>query len=530
MSTIPKTARLDAVIPASHQKVFATLLRVNAEKGLNTTLRVAGGWVRDMLLGLYSSDIDIAIESPSGSVVSGERFANEVSAFEATESGKAHTVGVIRVNPALSKHIETATVCVHGIPVEFCALRADEYSSDTRIPQVRPATPLGDSLRRDFTVNALFYNLNTNIVEDYTTGLEDLQGCIIRCPLSPKETFFDDPLRLLRGVRFVGQLGKLNFSLHNNILESVDDELLDKLSHKVSRERAGTEFTKMMTTAFPEKCVELLFDMRLLQKYLLAEVYMKQLPGKKKFSSEIERIEYLSDKEINSQRALESVMELNTIVCPLFSKPSSPLFVEEKGRLIAMMFELIIPFFRSVPPPEVEKRLYALCINGLKLPLYTFHSIQAMINCYNVLRSYSLSITALHQADVTDPTKLIVFEALGHLNNSSVISKAFNIVLYTFLVLEENFNLLHSTGEPNKVMDFYISLWRRLEAQQGLLNAYQLQLPVKGSDLRNIKGIKPINIGALLIDIRKKVILNPSISREEIIDWLKEVGGSNLKT
>ncbi|CCW64797.1 unnamed protein product [Phytomonas sp. EM1] len=529
MLVIPKTVRLDVAIPEAHQKVFTTLLRVNAEKGLNTTLRVAGGWIRDMLLGLYSNDIDIAIESHSSTLISGERFASEVSAFEAVESGQARTVGVIRVNPALSKHIETATVCVCGIPVEFCALRADEYCENSRIPQVRPATPLGDALRRDFTINALFYNLNTNMVEDYTTGLEDLRERIIRCPLSPRETFHDDPLRLLRGVRFIGQLGKLNFCLHSSILECVDDELLDKLCQKVSRERVGKEFTKMMTAPLPERCVEVLFEMRLLQKYLLAEVYMKQLPGKKKFSSEIERIEYLLEKESDGQVSLAIVVELNTIVSPLFSNPSSLLFVEERERLMAMMFELIIPFYRGATPLDVEKRLYALCINGLKLPLHTFHCIQGMVNCYNVLRSHRLSITDLQQCVVQDSTKLIIFEALGHLNNASVISNAFNIVLYTFLILEEHMNLLHATGEPEGIMDFYIPLWRRIKAQQGLLDAYRLQLPVKGSDLRTIEGIKTSDIGALLMDIRKKVVLNSSITREEIIDWLKGVGASNPK-
>ena len=92
---------------------------------------------------------------------------------------KRHRIGIITANPSQSKHLETATMKVHGIEVDFVNLRAEEvYEGNSRIPtqQTRQfGTPLEDALRRDFTINSLFYNIRTREVEDYTgRGIDDL--------------------------------------------------------------------------------------------------------------------------------------------------------------------------------------------------------------------------------------------------------------------------------------------------------------------------------------------------------------------
>jgi tRNA nucleotidyltransferase (CCA-adding enzyme) len=111
---------------------------------------------------------------------------------EYVQGEESSSVWVIPANPDQSKHLETATLKVHGLPIDFVHLRNEQYSHDSRIPAIEVGTPLEDAERRDFTINALFYNLHTRQIEDLTgKGLKDLENGIIRTPLEPHTTFLD---------------------------------------------------------------------------------------------------------------------------------------------------------------------------------------------------------------------------------------------------------------------------------------------------------------------------------------------------
>lgn len=538
----PTLIRLDAVISAAHQSVFACLLQVNEEHHLHAVLRVAGGWVRDTLLGLHSNDIDIAIETPSPSTsspmisveglgvtaltpvtaVTGEQFARAVSAFQTTHGSQGRTVSVIRVNPALSKHIETATVCVCDLPVEFCALRTDDYCDDSRIPQVRPATPLEDALRRDFTINALFYNLHTGMVEDYTTGLSDLQDRLLRCPLDPKRTFMDDPLRLLRGVRFVGQLGALDFRLDSAILSSVDQQLLTVLQQKVSRERVGKEVFKMLSVDHPEKCVSILHDMKVLQTVLLVEVYMKQIPGKKQCSAEVDRTARLVDHDADGEGRLRQTMRLNQTAVPCVCGTEAILSTSPEQQVDVVLFLLLLPFFRKASTEEVSDRVYAVCINGLKLPVSSHHSIRRMMDAYNELLLQHLSPAELSTMDkVASSTQMKLFDALGHLNDHHVIPEALKVVLLAYWLLEIRADILE-TADVAAAYGAISALWvSLLNHCPSLLGAHSMALPIKGNELKGLLGIPAKDIGKTLTLMRRRMVLCPTTSREEMLDWLR---------
>lgn len=155
-------------------------------------VRVVGGWVRDKLLGLESNDIDIALETCSG-----QEFARRVNRVLSRRGGETHRVGVIAANPEQSKHLETATVLVNDVWIDCVNLRTESYADSSRIPEIRCGTPQEDAIRRDFTINALFFNINTNQIEDFSgSGLADIQRRVIRTPLPPMITFNDDPLRV----------------------------------------------------------------------------------------------------------------------------------------------------------------------------------------------------------------------------------------------------------------------------------------------------------------------------------------------
>lgn len=176
-----------------------------------------------------------------------------------------HKIGVIAANPTQSKHLETATLKACGIEIDIANLRAQEiYQEDSRIPTVRFGTPLEDSERRDFTINALFFNIHTKCVEDWTQrGMLDLFHGRIVTPLEPVQTFHDDPLRVLRAVRFAV---RYQFDLADDLTEACRrTDIHQALHRKVSRERVGKELEGMLsgTAAKPIEALTTLSNLHL---------------------------------------------------------------------------------------------------------------------------------------------------------------------------------------------------------------------------------------------------------------------------
>lgn len=203
----------------------------------STTARVAGGWVRDKLLCIPSNDIDIVLDTHSGiSFVT--LFKEKVTTLELSN------IGLIKVNPEKSKHLETAAIIIEGIHVDFMQFRTETYNT-TRIPLVKEGTIENDVLRRDLTINAMYYNIINEKIEDITThGLVDLKNKILRTPLEPRVTFLDDPLRILRVIRFMVYL---KFEICDDILEAVKcKDVKNALKTKISNERVGIEIMKII--------------------------------------------------------------------------------------------------------------------------------------------------------------------------------------------------------------------------------------------------------------------------------------------
>ncbi|KAJ7630487.1 hypothetical protein FB45DRAFT_915676 [Roridomyces roridus] len=221
-------------------------------KGLNTSCRIAGGWVRDKLLGMESNDIDIALSD-----MMGDDFAGHLAAFAKQKNVKTGAIAIFNPNPEQSKHLQTARIPIFGLELDLVNLRSEEYANNSRIPTaVTFGTPLQDALRRDITINALFYNVHTREVEDCTEkGIEDLKNGIVRTPLPPRETFLDDPLRILRSLRFASRFG---FEIVPELGQSAQDsEIQHALVTKVARERVGEEMTKIMKGPDPLRGIQL---------------------------------------------------------------------------------------------------------------------------------------------------------------------------------------------------------------------------------------------------------------------------------
>ncbi|CUM51622.1 unnamed protein product [Debaryomyces tyrocola] len=220
----------------------------NCEPNKDLVLRITGGWVRDKLLGNESNDLDIAINH-----LSGEEFASRLHSYldQYHPSLTLKAIHTIKKNPEKSKHLETCTTKLFGLDIDFVNLRSEEYTTDSRVPIIECGTAEEDALRRDATLNALFYNINQGIIEDFTgKGLDDLRNGILRTPLQPLQTFLDDPLRVLRLIRFAS---RFDFLVESETLESMtNDEIKSTLVHKISRERIGVEVEKILTSKNPE--------------------------------------------------------------------------------------------------------------------------------------------------------------------------------------------------------------------------------------------------------------------------------------
>lgn len=241
-------------------------MRGGPDKSKSVKIRVAGGWVRDKVLGLNTHDVDVALDTCTG-VEFAHMVKEYMAKFEETDSKqkKCGKIGVIAANPAQSKHLETATMKIHGIEVDFSNLRHETYAEDSRIPTTVIGTPVEDSYRRDFTMNALYYNLQTQQVEDWTRrGLVDLlETKLVVTPLNAYQTFHDDPLRVLRAIRFAV---RYDMQLSKDIVKSsMDPRIHQQLRRKVSRERVGKELEGMLSGRHsnPIKALQLICELHL---------------------------------------------------------------------------------------------------------------------------------------------------------------------------------------------------------------------------------------------------------------------------
>jgi tRNA nucleotidyltransferase/poly(A) polymerase len=238
-----------------------------------TVLRWTGGWVRDKLLNVTSHDIDLAINK-----LTGEHFGLKMHEYLQIP-GNAEKHGLIEkgsklspqdksrivvpglhkieANPEKSKNLETATTKIMGIDLDLVNLRKETYNDVSRNPQMEFGTAQEDAMRRDATVNAMFYNLHTCQVEDFTNqGFDDMEAKIIRTPLEPMQTFLDDPLRVLRLIRFAS---RLDYIIEPETAKAMGNpEIQDKLKIKISRERVGTELEKMLKGPRPRMALDLI--------------------------------------------------------------------------------------------------------------------------------------------------------------------------------------------------------------------------------------------------------------------------------
>jgi tRNA nucleotidyltransferase/poly(A) polymerase len=215
-------------------------------RSLGVPAYVVGGYVRDRLLGRPCKDIDIVC------VGDGIRLAETVA-------GQMYP----RPKVVVYSRFGTAMLRHEDMEIEFVGARKESYSPDSRKPEVELGSLEDDQNRRDFTINALAVSLSEEsfgVILDSFGGLADLERKIIKTPLEPGNTFSDDPLRMLRAIRFANQLG---FTIEPGTLQGISK--YKSRINIISRERITTELEKILKTPNPSVGFNLLFQTGLLQ-------------------------------------------------------------------------------------------------------------------------------------------------------------------------------------------------------------------------------------------------------------------------
>lgn len=226
-------------------KLFKLISKTAEDSGLS--VYIVGGYVRDLLMKRAApTDIDFVTEG------SGIALAQSVAAAIDPET-----------KVSVFKTYGTAMFRYQGLELEFVGARKESYNAESRNPSVEQGTLEDDQKRRDFTINAMAISLNQESfgeLVDPFHGVEDMEKRILRTPLEPEQTYSDDPLRMMRAVRFAATLG---FSIEENSLEAIKKE-----AHRikiVTIERIMVEFNKIMLSEKPSTGLKILKDTGLLE-------------------------------------------------------------------------------------------------------------------------------------------------------------------------------------------------------------------------------------------------------------------------
>lgn len=423
---------------------------------------VVGGWVRDLFLDRPSQDIDIVC------VGSGIALAKAVG----EEIGPKTRVNVYA-------NFGTAQLRYKGWEIEFVGARRESYRRNSRKPIVEDGTMEDDQERRDFTINAMAIALNAKTygeLVDPFYGLEDLQDYIIRTPIDPKVTFDDDPLRMMRAVRFASQLG---FFIDDEVFEAIT--LLKERIKIVSAERIIVELNKIMLSPKPSVGLSLMEQTGLLQ-LILPEVQL--LRG-------TETVVGVGHKD--------NLAHTYQVVDQLAAK-SDDLYL----RWAALLHDVAKPLTKRFDPKlgwtfhnhnYLGAKMIPKMFRRLKLPLDShMHYVAKLVDLH-------MRPSSLVDGGVTDSAiRRLLFDAGDDIED--------------LMTLVESDVTSKNPAKVRQVLDNYQLIRRKLQEVEEKDRVRNFAPPIGGSEIMEIFDIAPSQIVGTLKEIIKNAILDGEIPNE----------------
>lgn len=321
--------------------IFDIVTQAADELGLETY--VIGGFVRDLLLNRHQpKDIDFVC------VGSGIELAERVATLH-PEKPKVQVF----------KNFGTAMIKLKNLELEFVGARKESYRVDSRKPIVENGNLHDDQNRRDFTINALALQLNKKSfgkLLDPFNGLNDLERKIIRTPLEPKLTFSDDPLRMMRAIRFATQL---NFTIEEESIHAIKDNT--KRLGIISQERITDELNKVIMSDRPSKGFKLLFNTRLLHQFF---PHLVELHGIEVINNKRHKDNFYHTLEVleNISRHTDNLWLRWAAILHDIAKPATKRYDKTNGWTFHghefLGSKMIPKIFKSLRLPQNEKMKY----------------------------------------------------------------------------------------------------------------------------------------------------------------------------
>ncbi|KAM3364931.1 hypothetical protein ACQJBY_014980 [Aegilops geniculata] len=510
------------VLTELEQRIFGRLLDVVHHRGLGTQLRVAGGWVRDKLLGKDSTDIDIALDDN----MTGVKFCEEITKYYKVIGQELKEPCIIPCNPGQSKHLETAKIRlsdISNICIDFVNLRSEKYAENSRIPTMEDGTPEEDAFRRDLTINSLFYNINTKSLEDLTgRGLDDLKKGLIVTPLPAKVTFLDDPLRVLRAIRFAA---RFSFTLAENLKEAASDEKVKlNLGSKISRERIGQEVDHMMSDKYPVDAMCHIRDLGLF--HVVFAFPEKTVPPV------LDKHDWLCVSHIEAAWNLAQ-----SIGCSLFRSGSDSMSQDEQRRL-CMYSALFTPVRNMLYTKKSKKEpvvryiiTNSLKFEGSRYDAETIVQIHAASDKFADLIIFLESNGNLEtvKEDPNDeyleiPTDMVarVLAGLPLLGIKDLWRLALLISTLLYPEVRSANGSFSQQDELNRRKEIYLRV-ERLITDLDLEGVWKIKPLLKGDD---IMGVLDIGEGPLVKEWKERLVkwqlAHPKGTAEECREWMKQ--------
>ncbi len=463
--------------PQFQNKLFETLGRVGDELGVN--VYVVGGYVRDRFLQRGDDkDIDFVVEGD------GPLYAEK-----AAETLGAHKVAIYR-------RFGTAMIRYRNRTLEFVGARKESYRGDSRKPDVEAADLLTDLARRDFTINAMAVALNSSrygeLIDPFD-GLQDLEKRRLRTPLEPKQTFFDDPLRIMRAIRFACQL---QFEIDKMTRAGLAAEAFRL--EIISQERITDELIKILQSSVPSQGFRIMDETGVLEIILPEIANLKGVDqvGKHRHKD----VFYHTIQVLDNLAAMSEKLEL---------------------RITALFHDVAKPATKAYDPnvgwtfhghEELGARIFKRVGRRLKLANETINYVMKLIRLH--LRPIHLS-----EEGVTDSAiRRLIFNAGDDIDDLITLCRA-DI----------------TSGNPQRVkkhlanFDYVVQRINQVEEKDRLRN---FQPPVRGDEIMEVLGLTP---GPQVGKIKKAIeeaILNGEIPNEHeaAFEYMMQIKDEVLET